>query len=270
MIGATAPDEPFGWWGPVWSAPRERTIAELIGDRVLDVETAAVLWALVARRASLVVVAGPSGAGKTTVLTALLALLPPDLRRIYLRGCYESFGFLVDPEIDPARTVLLINELSAHLPSYCWGPAVRRALGAGRAGFALLATAHATGAEEFVALLAGYPLGVPLAEVAAFHALVVLDAWQETNGEMRREVRAVHGLTLTGQGGLVSAPLIERTARGAAPELDVHATAELLGRLDGRVVSAGHATYELARRSEALRREGDAVRAPSSVPFTLT
>ncbi len=254
MIGATAADEPFGWWGPVWSEPRERTIAELIGDRVLDAETASVLWALVARRASLVVVAGPSGAGKTTLLTALLALLPPDLRRIYLRGCYESFWFLDDPEIDPGRTVLLINELSAHLPSYLWGPAVRLALGAGRAGYGLLATAHATGAEEFVALLAGYPLGVPLAEVAAFQALVVLDAWQAKNGEIRREVCAVHGLSLTGQGGLVSAPLIERPARGAPPELDVRAAAELLGLLDGRMMSAGQTTQELASRSGALRR----------------
>jgi energy-coupling factor transporter ATP-binding protein EcfA2 len=258
MTEETDVSQPFRWWGPVWSAPRERSVAELIGDGVLDVETAALLWALLARRVSLAVVAGPSGAGKTTLLTALLGLLPPDVRRIYLRGCYESFAFLDDPEIDPGRTVLLINELSAHPPSYLWGPAVRRTLDAGRAGFGLLATAHATGVDAFVSLLAAYPLGVPMVAVAAFQALVVLDCWQGTNGETRREVRAVHGLALTSEGGLVSSALSQRSARGTPAELDIGAIADLLERLDGTGACVDQTRSEMITRGRTIRRECDA------------
>ncbi|HYM84428.1 MAG TPA: hypothetical protein VEY67_09785, partial [Candidatus Dormibacteraeota bacterium] len=66
------------WWGPPWAAARLRAITELISQRVLDVELAALLWLLVEARVPIVVAAGPSGAGKTTLLTALLAFLPDD------------------------------------------------------------------------------------------------------------------------------------------------------------------------------------------------
>ena len=167
-------EEPFAWWGPGWQVPERRDIAELLRDETIDSWTAANLWAALARRRSLVVVSGESEVGKTTLLSALLEFLPPNTRRVYPRGCFESFAFLSDPAIDPSQTALLINEISPHLPVYLWGPAVGRVLEAAQRGFTLLATAHADSVHEFVGALTGSPLRIPLAQVAAFEFIVVM------------------------------------------------------------------------------------------------
>lgn len=244
-------DEPFGWWGPVWEPPTPRTVRDLIGDGTLTAETAALLGALLARRASIAVAAGAGGAGKTTLLTALLDLLPADTRRVYVRGCHESFAFLADPTAEPERTYLLVNEISAHLPIYLWGPAVRRVLGAARDGYRLAATAHATSVEGFVQSLAGYPLRVPAAEIAAIHALVLLDAWHDGT-LIRREVATIAALSLTPDGsGLCVERLVERADRGTPPEFDLVGTAAVVERLTGRPPS--DIAQEIGERAAALR-----------------
>ena len=167
-------EEPFAWWGPGWQVPTPRGIAELLRDETIDTWTAANLWAALARRRSLVVVAGESEVGKTTLLSALLDFLPPNTRRVYVRGCFESFAFLSDPAIDSSQTALLINEISPHLPVYLWGPAVGRVLGATQRGFTLLTTAHANSVHEFLGALTGSPLRIPLAQAAAFEFVVVM------------------------------------------------------------------------------------------------
>ena len=147
----------------------------LLRDETIDAWTAANLWAALARRQSLAVVAGESEVGKTTLLTALLDFLPPNTRRVYPRGCFETFAFLSDPAINPSQTALLINEISPHLPVYLWGPAVGRILEAAQRGFMLLATAHADSVHEFVGAFTGSPLRIPLARAAAFEFVVVME-----------------------------------------------------------------------------------------------
>ena len=244
-------DEPFAWWGPVWTPPAASSIVDLIREEMLRAETAGLLWALLARRASLIVVAGPSGAGKTTLLTALLEFLPPGTRRIYLRGCYEPFAFLDDATIDPRRTVLLVNEISAHLPAYLWGPGVRRTLEAAHRGFALAATAHATSATELIQTWAGYPLRVPLPAIAAVDLVVHLDAWM-TNGLVRREVASVTALepSLDGR-GLTLAVLSDRSSRITQPDVDLRRTGAVVARLGSTEAEDGIGR-EIAERAAAL------------------
>jgi hypothetical protein len=169
--------------------PEPRDIAELLRDETIDSWTAANLWAALARRRSLVVVAGESKVGKTTLLSALLDFLPSNTRRVYARGCFESFAFLSDPVIDPSQTALLINEISPHLPVYLWGPAVGRVLEAAQRGFAVLATSHADSVYEFVGALTGSPLRIPPAQAAALEFVVVMER-DEANLSGRR-VRGV-------------------------------------------------------------------------------
>jgi hypothetical protein len=168
-------NEPFFWWGPSGISPPSLSIGDLLRDGTLDLENASVLWAALARQSSLAVIAGPSGAGKTTLLTALLEFLPPDMQRLYLRGCFESFSFFNDPAVTPTGTALLVNEISPHLPVYLWGSAVSRLLDAAERGFTVLATAHAETVPEFVGLLTGSPLRIPAMRVAAFEFVVVMD-----------------------------------------------------------------------------------------------
>jgi hypothetical protein len=197
-------DEPFAWWGPGWQAPAPRDIADLLRDETIDAWTAGNLWAALARRRSLVVVAGESEVGKTTLLTALLDFLAPNTRRVYPRGCFETFAFLSDPAIEPSRTALLINEISPHLPVYLWGPAVSRILDAAQRGFTLLATAHADSVHEFVGALTGSPLRIPVARVAAFEFVVVMEREEAKANLSGRRIRGVWRLEPTRDGVAVT------------------------------------------------------------------
>jgi hypothetical protein len=195
-------EKPFAWWGPGWQAPAPRNIVELLRDETIDAWTAANLWAALARRQSLAVVAGESKVGKTTLLTALLDFVPPNTRRVYPRGCFETFAFLSDPAINPSQTALLINEISPHLPVYLWGPAVGRILEAAQRGFMLLATAHADSVHEFVGAFTGSPLRIPMARAAAFEFVVVMER-DESNLSGRR-IRGVWRLEQTRDGVAVA------------------------------------------------------------------
>jgi hypothetical protein len=173
-------------------------MAELLQDSTIDPWSAATLWAALERRRSLAVIAGPSGVGKTTLLTALLELLPADTKRVYLRGCFESFAFLSDPTVDAEKSVLLVNEISPHLPVYLWGAAVEQALRAAQEGFTLLATAHAASVQEFVAVLTGSPLRIPAPLIAAVEFIVVLEA--TSTNQSGRSVRDIWRLRPTREG----------------------------------------------------------------------
>ena len=250
--------EPLGWWGPVWQRPRPRSVVELIRDGVLPVEVAATLWALLARRASVVVAAGPSGAGKTTLATELLDLLPAGTARFFLRGCYEPFAFLDDPAVVPRRSALLANEISPHLPIYLWGPAVARALAAIGQGFQFVGTAHAASAEAFVGMLAGYPLRVPVADVARVDLMVLLDAWGD-GATVWREVRGISTLAPLGgpNGGIAFGSLASRAVRGGPLRVDpAVATAAAVRRGGGNglgpeIAARSMVLVELAGRSSS-------------------
>jgi energy-coupling factor transporter ATP-binding protein EcfA2 len=58
---------------------RMLSLVDLVHAGTLEEELAAVSLAILSRGASLLVGAGPGGAGKTTVMGALLGLLPPDV-----------------------------------------------------------------------------------------------------------------------------------------------------------------------------------------------
>lgn len=244
--GEPSGSEPFFWWGPFWSHQPSLSLNELIAAETISPEGAAMLALLIERRASCIVAAGPSGAGKTTFLTALLEALPADTRRVYLRGCYEPFDFIADA--DASRTALLVNEISPHLPVYLWGPAARRVFDLiHEGGYQLLATAHAESVPDLVYQLAAYPLRVPLEAIAAVRLFVFLDAWYD-GGLVRRQVREIAWLRWDGEQGegIVSQALATRPRRGAQLELDIQAAAALDAELGERSVPFERALAERA------------------------
>jgi type IV secretory pathway ATPase VirB11/archaellum biosynthesis ATPase len=153
--------------------PEPRSIVELIGARVLDAELAATLWLLVEGRVPVVVAAQARGAGKTTLLNALLTFLPPGVRLVELVGDGEDFAWPAGLSsagrvarsrhrsgcrpVRPDTTVLLVAELSDHLPAYTWGAAARIAVRATSIGYGLAATIHADGLDEVFDLLSRPP-----------------------------------------------------------------------------------------------------------------
>src|SRR5438045_2507453 len=154
-------DEPFGWWGWHWQPPVPLSVIQLIEARSFDTQAMALLWALLARRASIIVGAEPPMAGKTTTLTALLDFLPPATRKIYLHGLYETFEFTSDPAVQPRQSYLLANEMSDHLAIYFWGARVAKLFSLLPQGYAFGSTMHAETVDDVLAVLQAPPLNVP-------------------------------------------------------------------------------------------------------------
>ena len=181
---ATDYGQPFGWWGSRWTPRDEHSLLWLIERGALDVPTAAFLSLAVESRASLLVVAEPHEAGKTTLLTALLDFLPDDSEPIFLRGWYERFSFL--ETVPPERAYLLCNEISAHLPTYLWGQGARRVFDAAAAGYPLATTMHARSAADALDQLVAYPLDVPVEQASLLDLVVTIGVGYAGNRLLRR------------------------------------------------------------------------------------
>ena len=196
-----------GRWAVRHVPPTPLSIVELIRAGTLDAELAANLWLLIEGRVPLMVAAQAGGAGKTTLLTALLDFLPPGLRIVELEGASETFDWLPQaaelgwhrtgkrarpeagqPPIRPDDTVLLVPELSDHLPSYTWGAEARLAIRAASIGYDLVATIHADELEEVFDELRRPPVGADDDELSRLGIVLIL----RRVGDGLRRVVAAH------------------------------------------------------------------------------
>ncbi|MGI8477608.1 MAG: hypothetical protein ACR2OO_14740 [Thermomicrobiales bacterium] len=246
---------PPEWWGPIWARPNRTPVSDLVRDGVISAEAAALLWQVAEDGGSLVVAAGPSGAGKTTMLTAIADLLDARFRRVFLRGVHETFAFAA--QADPDRTLVMVNEISPHLPIYTWGSAARRTLRLAREGCRVMATMHAESVEELVYQLSSYPLRIPIADIGALSLVTLLDYWEDGRG-VHREIRAVAAVDAENEGrSLVVDVVAERSARSEGLRLDVDAAERLL-RVRWR--PAGDAVAAWRGKAEAIQARADADR----------
>ncbi len=218
------------WWGPYGRGEDRLSIVDLIRAGTLDAELAALLWLLVEARLPVVVAAGPQLAGKTTLLTALLDFLPPEIRRIQLRGFAEDFGWLPEADrlgwlttpidawrtrsaiagvadgpdgadgtatgVQPSSAFLLASELSPHLPFYTWGEHARVAVRATSLGYGLGATIHADSLEEVFDELTGPDVGLTDDELSHLGIVLILRILhpERSAREPLRRVVAAHFL----------------------------------------------------------------------------
>ena len=74
--------------------PEPRSIVELVRSGTLDADLPARLWLLIEGRVPIVVAAEAQATGKTTLLEALLAFVPPSIRIVELAGDAETFAWL--------------------------------------------------------------------------------------------------------------------------------------------------------------------------------
>ena len=182
-----------GRWAVRHVPPTPRSIVELVRAGTLDAELAAMLWVLIEGRVPIIVAAAEQGTGKSTLLTALLDFLPPGVRTVELEGATESFDWLPQatelgwdghaglPSDAPARppfrpddTVLLVPELSDHLPSYTWGEEARIAVRAASIGYGLAATIHADSLDEVFDGLRRSPVGLVDDELSRLGIVLIL------------------------------------------------------------------------------------------------
>lgn len=188
---------------------------ELVRDGVLDAELAGLLWLLLEARLP-VLVAGAPGSGRTTLLTALLDLLPPDARAVPLAGAVEDFAWLPEaPELGwrpephghgperpvpttasvatPATTVLLAAELGDLPPDGTWGQHARIAIRALALGYGMAATMAADRLEAVLGRLREPPVGASDDELARLGIVLILGVpVADDGGTVRPRLAAAH------------------------------------------------------------------------------
>ena len=174
---------PHGWWGYHWSAPEPMSIVEIMLSGSIDARMAATLWAVMARRGSVMLAAEAPMAGKTTTLSALVDLLPVGTVGVFLRGWAEDFSWT--DRYGPERTYLLVNEMSDHLPIYLWGRPARAALELVARGYGMGATMHADTLDDAIAVFHD-ELGASEREIAALDVYLQFSAYRTPTRMYRR------------------------------------------------------------------------------------
>lgn len=142
------------------------------------------------RKRSLIVVAVPRLAGKSTVLRAILAERPKGSPVMTI----GEDGDVVDQLIKAsAGGYLVIPEItqSAAMPGYIWGTDVRRVFKTAKDRVSLAATLHAEGPEDAFAQICG-GCGVPDADAAKVTVAVGLRSLGRWERPTRRVVASVH------------------------------------------------------------------------------
>ena len=241
------------WWGGPGREENRLTILDLIRNETLDVETAALLWLLIDAKKSIVVAAAPQLAGKTTLLTALLDLVPPRYEKVFTRGLDEDFSWV--SRTNPVDTYVFVPELSDHTPGYLWGDKLKRLFRELERGYSMGATMHADTPEQVLATLEGPPMFIHRELLANLHAVVTLRLDSDLvgvgrRGEMTRRLKQVSIQVPDRSPPLVT--LVSRdTQTGALRHGDSSdaraALSELLRRRTSEVSS------DLAHRAETFR-----------------
>ncbi|MBI2855561.1 MAG: hypothetical protein HYX93_01795 [Chloroflexi bacterium] len=122
------------------------TILDLIRNGTLSAQMAATLWAAMDKGLSMVVVAIPRFAGKTTTTNGILSLLHPDVPVHRLSGDEAEMDLLKEAA---TGGYLVVGEFSqAPVSHYIWGAPVRRVFDTLTAGYSLATALHAPGLEQ--------------------------------------------------------------------------------------------------------------------------
>lgn len=152
-------------------------------------EVAATLAGAIDERRSFLVFAVPRLAGKSTVVKAMLARVPPespvrtvtgDVAETARLRSWDGRGYVVIPEISQAP-----------VPGYIWGEPVRRVFSVLSRGYALAAALHAPSVEAAFAVLCEGN-GVPDEDAAHVELAVYLRSLGEWQAPTRRVIEAVH------------------------------------------------------------------------------
>jgi hypothetical protein len=254
------------------------SVVALIRAGTLDAELAALVWLLVEGRVPLVVAGGPRSAGKSTLLAALLAFLPPTAAVRQLEGFAEDFGWLPDatrlgwrregapappgpddapqPILSPASGYLVADEFSPHLPWYTWGEQARVAVRSLSLGYGLGTTIHADSLQGVLDSLRGPDVRLTDDELSQLGVVLVIRPIELPSGTLIRRVVAAHYVRPISRdaGGHVQrlAPAVLTTWDARTDRFEHFSwgvTAELAGRV-GRTPADFDAEH--ARRRDVL------------------
>ena len=117
------------------------TILDLVTNKTLSARAAAALWAAMDAGLSFVVTAVPRFAGKSTLMNAVLGLLPPDIPVHRLDGSREQ---MLQLKREASGGYVVVAEIGqAPVPGYIWGEPVRELFETLAVGYSLATALHA-------------------------------------------------------------------------------------------------------------------------------
>jgi hypothetical protein len=125
---------------------RMLSVFDLLASKTLDLDLAAYLMARISRGTSFMVGSVPGGAGKTTVMCALLNLVPADVPLIAAtpEAVYKAANTNVSP-----RACYVCHEIgSGYYFAYLWADALRAYCGLSDQGHMLATNLHADNPEQ--------------------------------------------------------------------------------------------------------------------------
>jgi len=171
--------------------PTPWTITKLIDAKALSSLMAAYLWLIMELRGAILIVGGVSS-GKTTMLQALLTLIPPSRRVVTIEDTPEITGTTGywDPLVE--RVVSIGESSSIDMYSLLKFSLRRRAdylvvgevrgvearllVQASRLGHGILATMHAENAESAIERLVAPPISIPKNMLSNIWCIVVMES----------------------------------------------------------------------------------------------
>lgn len=166
---------------------RMLSVFDLLADETVDLDLAAFLMARISRGASLMVGAVPGGAGKTTVMCALLNLVPAD---VDLVAATPEAVCRAARTKQPKRACFVCHEIGAGpYYAYLWDQALRQYCGLFERGHILATNLHADDMEETRDQVCELN-GVPIRHFHHFDLLIFLRV-ERSFGRLGRHVSEV-------------------------------------------------------------------------------
>jgi len=176
------------------------TITRLINEGTITTELASYLWLILERR-GWIIVAGPVSAGKTTLLQAMLTLIPPSRKVIIIEDTPELVATSdlwdvfaeraeVFSQVSPIDSYVLLKFALRRRPDYIVigevrGVEARLLVQASRLGHGVLNTIHADSSESVIQRLTAPPISIPKNLLNNIWTIVLMSV----QGSKRRVIR---------------------------------------------------------------------------------
>lgn len=206
---------------------RMLSVVDLIEAGTVPRDLAAYLLAAVGGGASFMVGAVPGGAGKTTVMGALLNFVPADAALVPADGIESIRAALDRPR--PRRCFICHEIGRGHYYSYLWGEVLREYFKLARAGHLLATNLHADTIEEARDQIRGGS-GVPEEEFRLMNLGVFIEAtaagrkivevWESDGRSDHRPVYARGKLSAGGRDLAAAAKTIEKLMASGARTIE--------------------------------------------------